>query len=351
MASSASAERSGEWAGIGLSLFLVGAVMAAGAVFLADQVYAQRLLSLAGIYAILALGLRLAFAEVGELNLGQSVFFALGGYLLAIGGTRLGLGQVEGLALAIGGTALVALIVSVITLRLTGAFFAVATLGLIPVATAVIVNMDALTGGVLGLSGYGGGIQAPVPLIGVSGQLAWMMAIWTIVLMVLVVDHWLRAARFGQALNAIRQDPTLFASLGFNVTAYRVAAAVISGAFAGLAGGLYALHEGLVSVALVDLGLLATIIVMVVAGGGRVPGGVAAASVIMTLVPEYARALGDLRLLAFGVVLLLLLRFMPDGIGPFGATGLARLGRWLDRARHLRRRPDGTRASGQGLEG
>ncbi|MFO1188867.1 MAG: branched-chain amino acid ABC transporter permease [Alphaproteobacteria bacterium] len=312
-----------------LSLILVSAVLAVALTVLRDNAYALRILSLAGIYSILALGLRLAYAEVGELNLGQSVLFALGGYLVGIGGTQLGLGHLVGLAVAVAGTALVALIVSFITLRLAGAFFAVATLGLIPVATALIVNWDGITGGVLGLGGYGGGIRAPVPLVGISGQLAWMIAIWVVVLAALLLDHWLRAARFGQALNAIRQDPVLFASLGFNVTLYRVAAAVISGTFAGLAGGLYALHEGLVSVSLVGLGLLATIIVIVVAGGSRVPGGVVAASAIMTLVPEYARALGDLRLLVFGVALILLLKFMPDGVGPFGISGIARLIRLL----------------------
>lgn len=326
---SSGAVKTGEGSSVILSLILVGVVMAVSLTILRDDAYALRILSLAGIYAILALGLRLAFAEVGELNLGQSVLFALGGYLVGIGASRLGLGHLSGLALAVGGTALVALIVSLITLRLAGAFFAVATLGLIPVATAMIVNMDSITGGVLGLGGYGGGIRAPVPLVGISGQLAWMTAIWIVVLAALLLDHWLRAARFGRALNAIRQDAVLFASLGFNVTMYRVAAAVISGAFAGLAGGLYALHEGLVSVSLVGLGLLATIIVVVVAGGSRVPGGVVAASAIMTLVPEYARALGDLRLLVFGVALILLLKFMPDGVGPFGISSVARLTRLL----------------------
>ncbi len=326
-----------ERASLVFSIVVVAVVMIVGVTWLRDDPYALRLLSLSGIFAILSLALRLTYAEVGELNLGQGVLFGVGAYAVAIAGAKFHLGPLTGGVIGMAGAAILALIVSVITLRLTGAFFAVATLGLVPVATAIIVNADDVTGGVLGLGNYGGGVSSPAPIIGIPGQLAWMVAIWILTLGVILIDHWLRACRFGQSLNAIRQDPMLFASLGFNVTTYKVTAAVISGTLAGLAGNIFALHEGLVSASVIGLPLLATIIIIVVAGGSRVPGGVVAASIIVTIVPEYARILGDYRLFAFGIALIVMLKFSPDGVGPWVVQWIARV------TAGSRKRPEWTR--------
>lgn len=322
---SRTSRRAWETASLSLSLAVVAGVAVAGFLVVAGDPFAVRLLTLAGVYAALAIGLRLQLGEMGELNLGHTVLFATGAYGFAILGTRWDIGGLLALVLAMLAAAVLALAVALVTLRLSGPYFAVATLGLVVVGTAVLLNGGDWTGEVYGLGRFGGGRQAEVPVVGAGGETALLLFAWGVALVVVLTDHWLRLSRFGRAMNAIRQDPLLFSSLGFDVARFRILVTVIAGAMAGLAGGAFALYEGFTSVALVGLPLLATTIVTVVAGGTRAPGGVLLASVIFTLGPEYARWLEDYRLVAFGAVLLVLLRVAPHGVGPLVIDRIAPL--------------------------
>jgi len=313
--------------------FVVTVVLLAGVVVFRSRLYEVRLLTLAGIYGILAIGLRLTLGELGELNLGHTAFYAAGGYLCALTVKNGGFDPAVGLVVAVVAASVLALAVSSLTIRLSGPYFAVAALGLIPVVTSVLLAFPDTTGGSFGLSGYGGGVTSPLPLIGLTGPRAWLIFVWGLAAVAAGYDHYLRVSRFGRSMNAIRQDSLLFTSLGYRVAGYKVAGVVISGALAGLAGGLIALFEGNISVAAVGLpALLPTLLVIVVGGGTAVPGGVLAMSVVMTMAPEYARSFNEYRLIGFGLFLLVLLRFYPAGLGSFSVRGIDRMvGRWASR--------------------
>jgi branched-chain amino acid transport system permease protein len=313
---------------LALAVLVVAGIV--GVAFAGDG-YLIRLLTLGCIYSTLALGLRMTFGELGELDLGYLALYAMGGYTYALARIHWHVGELPATAVAVLAVALLALLVSRLTLRLTGPYFAVTTLGVLVVMTSFIASTDDLTGGVMGLHGFGGGAGTAVPYTDASGRLPWFLVAFGLLVVVAAVTYWVRASRFGDAVNAIRQDPVLFQSLGYNVTLFRTLAATIGGAIAGLAGSAIAMYSGFVSVNMLSMANLGLLLVIVKLGGARSPAGVILAGFVVTLVPEYLRFVGDYRLLAFGVVLLLAVRLFSAGVGPGLGDLVARFDRRNER--------------------
>jgi ABC-type branched-subunit amino acid transport system permease subunit len=302
--------------------------------------YLIRLLTLSCIYAALGLGLRMTFGELGELDLGYLALYAMGGYSFGLVRIHWDFGPLPAVLCAILFVAVVSLLVSLLTLRLSGPFFAVTTLGVLVVATSLVVSSTDLTGGINGLHGFGGGAGSPVPYTSWSGGRAWFLLAFVVLCLVVAFTYWMQSSRFGDAVNAIRQDPVLFRSLGYNVTIFRAAAAAIGGAIAGLAGSTFALYSGFISVDLLSLHLLGVLLLIVKLGGPRSPAGVVIGAFVITLLPEYLRFVGEHRLIGFGAVLVLSVRIFQTGFGPQLGHLVARLRRGGDAARSVPAEPD-----------
>lgn len=314
-------DRWGErWLGV---LALVGAL--AAALIASGNPYLMRLLTLGCIYGALALGLRMTFGELGELDLGYLALYALGAYSYGLARIHWDVTELVAAGFSMGLVTLVSLLVSLLTLRLTGPFFAVTTLGVLVVTTSLIVSTTDLTGGIRGLGGFGGGAGRAVPYTSSSGPLAWFFLAFAVLCLVALLTYWTQASRFGSAINAIRQDPVLFRSLGYNVTAFRTLAAALGGAIAGLSGSIFAVYSGFVSVDLLSLALLGVLLLIVKVGGARSPGGVIIGAFVVTLVPEYLRFVGRNRLMAFGIFLVLSVRVFQSGFGPQLGNLIAKL--------------------------
>jgi branched-chain amino acid transport system permease protein len=265
------------------------------------------LLQLLAINALLALSIYFTLA-CGQLSLANAAFMGLGAYTSAI--LTLGRGWPFAAAL-LAGTAvpiLVALVVGLPALRLRGVFLAIATIGLGEVLRIVITNR----------AGFGGaeGISR-IPVKTAGWQLALALAA------TLFLCWRLRGSRMGYAFEAIREDESAARTMGINTTFYKLTAFVLGAAIAGLAGALKAHLFRAITPLDYGFDVAVTILTFAVVGGVAHFLGPVLGAALLTLLPEILRetgaAAGWQRLLLNGVILLLVILFLPNGlIGLFG---------------------------------
>lgn len=208
----------------------------------------------AGIYAILALGLQVQFGFAGLLNFGQVAFMAIGAYTMAILVVKEGWSTWLAAPLGIAAAAVGGLVLGLPSLRLRADYFAIVTIAFSEIIRYVATNETALTGGSQGTialgsvgtaSQYNGqwsGFQAHVQrTLGLSSSDATMLVIvWGVALLLLTVTWLALRTPWGRVLRAIRDDEDAAASLGKNIFAYKLQALALGAALAGIAGLFYA---------------------------------------------------------------------------------------------------------------
>jgi branched-chain amino acid transport system permease protein len=273
--------------------------------------YYRDVLTLTGMYAVLALGLNLVVGQAGLLNLGYVAFYAIGAYTYAILSTRFGLTFWPGLLVGAAASAVMSLIIGAITLRLRGDYFAIVTLGLGEITRIVLNNSDSLTGGPNGIARIG----RPV-LFGYtfSKPLDYYYLILVIAVLTVLAMRRLIASRIGRAWVAIKEDEIAAEAMGINTFKLKLLAFVLASAWAGLAGVFFAGKMAFVSPESFTFFESVLVLCMVVLGGmGSIPGIILGAFLLITL-PEVFRDFQDYRMLGFGVALVVLMVFRPQGL-------------------------------------
>jgi branched-chain amino acid transport system permease protein len=316
--------------------------------FLVDALLGRawvRVLDLVMLYTMLALGLNIVVGFAGLLDLGYIAFFAVGAYLYALCASP-HFGLYLPFWLLLPAAALVAglfgMLLGAPTLKLRGDYLAVVTLGFGEIIRIFLNNMNApfnLTNGPQGIT-----MIRPIEVAGVS--MAKMHAIGplsipslynyyylflALTLLVVFVSARLQHSRVGRAWVAIREDEAAARASGVNTRNLKLLAFAMGASFGGVAGSLYASFQGFVSPE--SFGLMESIMVlcMVVLGGmGHIRGVVLGAALLVAL-PEALRYIGplqrslfgavhiepsDLRLLLFGVALVVVMRWRPAGLWP-----------------------------------
>jgi len=259
--------------------------------------YSTLILSL-GVNALLALSIYITLS-CGLLSLANAAFMGIGAYTAAL----LTLQHDMPFAVALAGgavmPALVALLIGLPTLRLSGVYLAMATLGFGEVVRVVVLNLDS-TGGPLGLN--------DIPL-----KTEW----WHVALllcMTLYLLARLRRSKVGRAFEAIKEDEVAARLMGIDVTAYKLLAFTLGAAIAGLAGALNAHFTFFLSPREFGFEKAVDILTMAVLGGAGGGAGPVAGATILTLLPEMLRSLKDFRLATNGLILILVVLFMPRGL-------------------------------------
>jgi branched-chain amino acid transport system permease protein len=256
------------------------------------------------ILAVLAQGWNIIGGYTGYPSFGNSVFFGLGAYGVGIAMVTFNLpfwvGMLLGLALAVA----FAFALGVPVLRLKGHYFAIATLGLAQVMTAIVSNV--------GIAGRNVGLVLPLLK---SEALFYELALALLVLATLTI-YWLSRSRFGFGLIAIRENEEAAAVMGVNTTLYKVLAFALSAAFTGLAGGIYAYYITFIDpVGVFDISLNVKMIIMAVFGGpGSVLGPVVGALILSAVSEVLASKVTSIASLFFGVVIVVAVVFMPRGL-------------------------------------
>jgi branched-chain amino acid transport system permease protein len=261
------------------------------------------------IYAMAAASLNLVLGYGGMVSFGHAAFFGAGAYIVGIlsfeGVRSLWIAWPAAIAVA----ALAALVIGAISLRTRGVYFIMITLAFAQMMYYVFVSLKA----------YGGDDGLSVPKLPIGG-LAWYYLVLALLIVVLYFLHRLLASRFGRVIEAIRENETRAAAIGYPVYRYQLACFVISGAIAGLAGALIAHQTSYVSPGILHWVQSGTLMIMVILGGvGRFWGGPVGAVVLLTLEELFSGSplLGPYSLhwqLPVGVILLAVVLFAPRGI-------------------------------------
>ncbi len=258
----------------------------------------QNLVHALGVNGLLALSMYVVLA-VGQLSLGQAAFMGLGAYSSALMTLKLKLPFLAVLPLSVVVPVLFALLIGVPTLRLSGVYLAIATIGLGEVLRAVYLNID-LFGGALGLSGIPE--RATTPMI--YGILA-----------VAVLGLWLVGrSGIGRAMEAMREDETAAQVMGVPIRRYKMGALLASAVFAGLAGCLSAHVSSFIGPNEYGFEPAVTILSYVLLGGIGTPIAPVLGAWVLTLLPELLRGFSDVRLVLNGVIIVLAVLFLPNGL-------------------------------------
>jgi branched-chain amino acid transport system permease protein len=261
-------------------------------------IYGNLVLTL-GTNALLALSIWLTLA-CGMLSLANAAFMGIGAYAAALLTMNYGAPFAVALAGGMAAPALVAAIIGLPTIRLSGIYIAMATLGFGEVVRVAILNTDTITGGALGLNG--------IPQL-----TQWWHVLLAVVLVVLLLWR-LRASRIGRAFDAIRGDETAAALMGIDVRATKMLAFVMGGAIAGLAGALNAHLTFFIGPSEYGFDRGVDILTMTILGGIGSLTGPLIGSTVLTLLPEMLRGFTDFRLVVNGLILVLIVLFLPQGI-------------------------------------
>jgi len=261
-------------------------------------VYSNLVLSV-GINALLALSIWLTLS-CGLLAMANAAFMGLGAYTAALLTMNAGAPFPVALAGGIAVPAAVAALIGGPTLRLSGVYLAMATLGFGEVVRVCLINAESLTGGALGLNG--------IPQLTQAWHVALALAA------VLLVMWRIRRSRPGRAFEAIREDEIAASLMGIGVRAHRMLAFTAGAGIAGLAGALNAHLTFFIGPSEYGFDRGVDILAMAVLGGTGGLAGPVLGAAILTLLPELLRGLQEFRTLVNGAVLVLIVLFLPRGL-------------------------------------
>ena len=308
--------------------------------------YPVRIINLCAIYIILGLSMNLINGFTGLFSLGHAGFMAIGAYTVAlltmsvetkqmnfymqpIAPFLLNLNLPFILALFMGGVmaAIFGFLIGAPVLKLTDDYLAIATLGFSEIIVVVIINLQSITNGSLGLKGipetsnkFIADMVGGRPKINILW--AWGLAIFTIYLMKFLMD-----GSYGKAFKAIREDEIAARSMGINLFKHKVMSFTIGSFFAGVGGGLLGASLGTINPALFKFALTFNILLIVVLGGMGNIGGTVVSAIVITVAMEALRfldeainlgfmitpALPGLRMVVFSLALMLVVIFKKDG--------------------------------------
>ena len=275
--------------------------------------YVYSLLAIIGINVMLAVSLNMISGFCGQFSLGHAAFYGTGAYaaaLLAAGGSTLPLA----LAAAVAVAALLGVVVGFASLRLRHDFLAVTTIG-VSFLFVGFVRKQAWLGAEMGIS------RIPPSGLGNEGN---ALLIVGCALATIALSLYLRHSWMGFAFRAVGDDEDAARSAGISITAYKLAAFTLGTGIAGLAGGLYAYFTQFIVPDSFGFIVSVMLMAMVVIGGTGSTLGVVMAAAILTLLPEIFRFMKDYRLLVFGALLILVVRFAPGGLAGIGRAVLAK---------------------------
>jgi branched-chain amino acid transport system permease protein len=297
--------------------YLIAAVIVAALPLFVTDSYWRTNLIVCALNILLAIGLDFVLGYAGQLNLGQSAFYGLGAYSSTLLVLKLGLPFWAAFAIGTLMAGAAGALLSFFAVRLRGHYLAIASLGFAVIIYQILLNWISLTQGPLGIYGI-----APPPTVAFPGlpqiafgdlrNLFYLTAGFTLIVYVLL-DQMVHSP-IGETLTAIREDEVSAASLGIDGPKWKAFAFAVSSAAAGAAGCFYAPLVGTLVPDAFFVSESFMILAMVIVGGMGTLVGPVFGAVLLTILPEFLRSLGDMRLIIYGASVTLAVLFMPGGI-------------------------------------
>ncbi len=281
--------------------------------------YLLNLAQLAAIFGLLSVSLNILIGYGGIFSVAHAVFFGLGAYA----GAHVALDLAPDILLAALAAATIAGALSALlalpALRVRGEYFVIASLGLQMMATTVFTEASGITGGLGGLVGI-----PPATLFGVSlaDPLVFLIVCLGFLVFAMVVVRSLMRGSFGRALMALRDSESAAEALGKNVPLLKTLAVLLGGAFAGIAGALFAFQEAFVNVESFTLDQSVLIMAMVIIGGAGTLAGPLLGTLLLLALPAALTFIpglpptdiGAVQQFVYGLAMTLLMIFRPAGL-------------------------------------
>jgi branched-chain amino acid transport system permease protein len=268
-------------------------------------------LVIAGIFFIALLGLDVLMGYTGQVSLGHAAFMATGGYVAAICCVRYNLPPLVGVLAGLIVSLLCATVLSLVTVKLRGHYMALATLAFGLLIDTLTIGLSDWTGGPSGMTGI------PNFSIGsfvFTGAVANYYLVWGVVLVGLLVLWNAMRSDFGRTLRAIKTDQTAALALGIDVPRYKLYAFLIGAGFASIAGSLLAFDFQFLSPDMVSTQQSFLIVTMLVIGGEATLIGPVIGVILLTLLPTAFQFLANYKTLASGILLVVALLYLPEGL-------------------------------------
>jgi branched-chain amino acid transport system permease protein len=297
-------------------LLAVGALFLLGSPFFLST-YHTNVMTTALMYIVLGLGLNIIVGLTGLLNLGYVAFYAAGAYCYALLNHHFGVGFWAAFPLG----ALVGIVFGILlalpVMRLRGDYLAIVTLGFGEITRLVLENWNEFSFGPSGISNISppGFFGIDLGIHGVAIYLYFIMA--GLCIFTIFVVRRLQDSRIGRAWIAVREDETASQAMGIDTAKAKRTAFAVGAGWAGMMGVIFAAKTTFISPASFNFIESAMILSIVVLGGiGSIPG-IIIAALLLIILPEYLRVFSDYRMLIFGVAMVLMMIFRPQGIVPY----------------------------------
>ncbi|HEX2199365.1 MAG TPA: branched-chain amino acid ABC transporter permease [Burkholderiales bacterium] len=292
-------------------LVLVWALGLLALPWLYGDAYVLRILTMTCIFAMFAASWDLLAGYTGQVNFGHALFFGAGAYTSGLLSLKLGITPWVTIWAGAAVAALFGFLVGYLCLRLRGSYLSLATLAFPLIALGLLFAFPGFSGGELGISGLRRLVVSPTAnfYVAALSMLAIVFGLW------LLAD-----SRFGIVLHAIRDDEVAARASGINTPRYKLTVFAIAAAAAGFAGALFAHYLRVAGPSSLEVALSFQVVIWAIFGGVATIYGPVAAVFILYPMTEWLgsfRAFGELRLLIFAVVVLLVLLFMPRGLAPW----------------------------------
>lgn len=290
------------------ALVLLGLLIAAvvGPRFLSP--FPLSVLMLIVIFAILAMSLDLLMGYTGMESLGQAAFFGMSAYTIAILSTRYSMGWEIAAPLALLASTALAAIAAALAVRMTGLFFLVMTLVFSQVLWGLSHRWGSLTGGYLGLHGI------PRPFDALESELTFYYVALGVFLVSGILMYRLVRSPFGLTLRGIKESELRMRTSGYNVWLHKYIVFVIAGAFAGVAGVLYAYSAQFISPTVLGVETSFEAMLMVIIGGAGTLSGPVIGAAVVTGLRNYLSVYFESWVIALGLVYIIAVFFAPRGI-------------------------------------
>jgi branched-chain amino acid transport system permease protein len=274
--------------------------------------YTYEVAILVGLNAIVCVGLNLLIGYAGQISLGHAGFFGLGAYGSAILSVRYGFAPVISLPLAVAAVSVLAWLVGKPILRLKGHYLAMATLGMGIIVAVVLANEDRITGGPDGMAVPG----ITLGSLAVAGEKTWYWIVGGALLLAVWLAQNLIDSPRGRAWRALHGSEVAAAAAGIDPARHKLAAFVLSAAFAALAGALYAHYAGFITPSRASFLHSIELVTMVVFGGMASTFGAVLGAALLTTLPQLLTVFKEYEMALLGAVMMLTMIFMPRGLLP-----------------------------------
>ncbi|MFZ5868686.1 MAG: ABC transporter permease subunit [Thermodesulfobacteriota bacterium] len=279
---------------------------------LTQNPYYLNVANIIGLNTIVVVGLNLLIGYAGQISLGHAAFYGLGAYISGVLTVTYNISPWIALVTAVCVTAVLALLIGIPTLKLHGHYLVMATLGLNLIINIIMVQWDTVTGGPSGFPG--------IPYLSIGNwsfdsDLRMYGLIWGVVFVAIVLALNLVHSRPGRALRALHGSELAASCFGVDTKSYKVKVFVLSAIYASLAGSLYAHYLTFISPKTFDIFFSVELVTMVIVGGMGSIWGVLFGTIFLTSLPNVLHFFDEYKDIVYGLILVLILIFMPQGVG------------------------------------